>query len=385
MHNYKIKIPCKSTIRIPTMQNDSRIVLIIATFKMNANYMISVLKGKTDKVKAKLTSDPRKAFAGIAIGSTLSIAGASLIYGDIEQFNASIKNSINAGIRSAMLYLPEMMADNIYAVEALKEMATNVDKEVLAGAGILSAGALYHTIKDKGMSDTGASIYHAIIDSFENSNIDTKRAKRGILYAGVLAAIGAGMATSGCLDFGGDDSTTNYIPRPDSIEPTHIEPETPVDVATPETVVVPVETPWYVERVGFDDAQVGTYSTLFDSDVDAVKTSMSGGSYDLFDTQTTQHILTHQEWDPSQIALCNDFSPDQYKALVDDYGSMKSLTMETYDLDGDGTMDKVAIHYVGSGGDEGNILEFETDIYTYDGGKIANAGPSFYIREHLKL
>ncbi len=328
-------------------------------FKMNADDMISVLKGKISEI------DPRKAFTGVALGTTLSLAGAALIYGDLEQFNESIKNTMNAGVRSASLYVHDMISDNIYSIESLKAIATNVDNEVLAGAGMLSAGALYHTIKKNGISDTGASIYHAIVDSIETLGIDKKRAKRGLLYTGILAVIGTSMATSGCLDFGGDDTvvttSTDNIPTPEPIEPTPVETETQVETNIIEPVAEQVETPWYVDQYGFEDADVGIHSTLFD-DVYAVKSSAYGdGNYNLYSIENSESILKHQEFTPSNLRLDLDLSSDQYRALNAQYGTMISATMETIDLDRDGTMDQVAIHYVGTGGDEGKVLEIKTD------------------------
>ena len=73
------------------------------------------------------------------------------------------------------------------------------------------------------------------------------------------------------------------------------------------------------------------------------------GNYNLFDTQTEGlHLLRHQEWTPSILRLDLELSSDQYRTLVDQYGDMKSVTMETIDLDQDGAMDKVAVMYVGS-------------------------------------
>ena len=327
---------------------------------MNADDMVSVLKGKMSNV------DIRKAFTGVALGTTLSLAGAALIYGDVEQFNESIKNTMNAGVRSASLYVPDMISDNIYAVESLKAIATNVDNEVLAGAGILSAGAFYNAIKKDGISDTCTSIYNTIVDSIETLGIDKKRAKRGLLYTGIIAAIGVSIATSGCLDFlSGDDThittNTDKIPSTDSIESIPHKTETQVDTNITESVVEPVEIPWYVDRTGFEDAQVGTYSTMLGDDVYGVKNIVDNGDgYNIYDIESSERILKHQEWTPSNLRLDLELS-DLYGDLVDMYGEMISATMETIDLNQDGKMDKVAIHYVGTGGDEGKVLEIKTD------------------------
>src|SRR5665648_560989 len=84
--------------------------------------------------------------------------------------------------------------------------------------------------------------------------------------------------TAGCIS---SDSVQTYqqadVPKevidaqPAQVVPVEVVPEPVVEV-----VAKPVEIPWYVGKAGFDDAQVGTYSTLFDTELDTVKTSISG-------------------------------------------------------------------------------------------------------------
>ena len=121
--------------------------------------------------------------------------------------------------------------------------------------------------------------------------------------------------------------------------------------ATHSTEVQPTQTQeqidnWWDDKPGFHDAEVGTYSTLFD-DISGVKTSsLDRLVYDLYDTETGQHILGHQEilnFDPY-----DDLQPEQARALEEQYGSVKSVVMEQADTDGDGALDKVAVRYEGS-------------------------------------
>ena len=150
---------------------------------------------------------------------------------------------------------------------------------------------------------------------------------------------------AGCTDTGGaNPETVKYTPPPQEVAVVE-------ETAAEEPVPEPTVKPWYVDRVGFEDAQVGTYSTLFNTSLNGVKTSMSGGSYDLFDTKTADYILNHREWNPSQLRLDLELSSDQYRTLIDQYGDMISVTMETIDLDQDGAMDKVAVKYVGTDGE----------------------------------
>ena len=161
--------------------------------------------------------------------------------------------------------------------------------------------------------------------------------------------------TAGCTDTGGaNPETPKYTTPPEEVA---VVEETEAKEPVPE----PVDTPWYAYM---KNAEVGTYSTMFGKDIYGVKnTASSGSSYDIYNLESSESILTlliHQEWNPSLLRLDLELSSDQYRTLIDQYGSMISVTMETIDLDQDGAMDKVAVKYVGTDG----FGEFETD---YDG------------------
>ena len=122
----------------------------------------------------------------------------------------------------------------------------------------------------------------------------------------------------------------------------------------PTATVVP-EAHWWDGKPGFHDAEVGTYSTLF-GDIDGVKTSsLDGLVYDIYDTESGQHILTSQEF--TSFDPYKDLQLDQARALEAEYGSAKLVVMEQADTDGYGALDKVAVRYEGNKG----TLEFEDD------------------------
>lgn len=419
MHNYKIKIPRKSTIRIPTMQNDSRIVLIIATFKMNANDMISVLKGKTDKVKTKLTFNPKKSVTAGFVGLGFAGLGYSVIAND----HNSIDNSLSSFTRALSLNSNDIAGHSLNNFQAVYD-------------SVKDSGASLSMITDDGLSGLKTSLGLACagvigevyptsdepvtkkpIDYGDGSNETTHKSgkSKAIVYLG-FAAIGLGLAgyyllkdgnfslgdtTTEISDVNVEDVTGTDLNAGESTDSKQIyqnsdspsdngvsvddasavsTSETPDVEVIPEPIIEPItepaETPWYVDKYGFEDADVGTYSNMFGEDIYAVKdTSLSGLSYNLFDTQTAQHILTHQEWTPSMIALHNELSPDQYKDLVAQYGDMESLTMETIDNDPTNAgMDKVAIHYEGSK----DSCDFITDV---DG----THGVIYYIKKGMYL
>ncbi len=178
---------------------------------------------------------------------------------------------------------------------------------------------------------------------------------------------------AGCTDTGGaNPSTTTYTPPPEEVP---VVEETAATEPIPEPE--PVETHWYDGRSNY---VYGVHDTDLYGTVEGAKNieSISDGFYTIsYDSKNL--ILIHQDYTPSNIALHNELSPDQYKALVSEYGSMRHLTMETIDLDQDGAMDKVAVKYVGSDG----VLEFETNPMRRADGSLANVGVQSYLGEYL--
>ena len=112
---------------------------------------------------------------------------------------------------------------------------------------------------------------------------------------------------------------------------------------------------------------------MLGDDVYGVKNIVDNSdSYNIYDFESSERFLKHQEWNPSQLRLDLELSSDQYRTLIDQYGSMISVTMETIDLDQDGAMDKVAVKYVGS------ESEF-TYEHEYPGGSV-----SWYIERFIE-
>lgn len=169
---------------------------------------------------------------------------------------------------------------------------------------------------------------------------------------------------AGCIS--SDSSSQTTYPQanvPEEVIDTQSVEVAPVDnvqvVAKP-VVEVPVEPNWWDSKAGWSDAQVGTYSTLFDTDVEAVKNIISDSqSYDLFDTKTEAHILSHQELGASDLNLERELQPEQYKELVAEYGRPVHITMEMIDDDPTRAgMDHVAVKYVGDKGERTIFHEY---------------------------
>ncbi|MCK5660206.1 MAG: hypothetical protein KAH86_02530 [Methanosarcinales archaeon] len=147
--------------------------------------------------------------------------------------------------------------------------------------------------------------------------------------------------------------------------------ETPpkVEVPVEEAEPAPVETHWWDSKSGFEP---GSYTTTMFGDIDAVKDMISDSqSYNLFDVETEAHILTHLEYDASQLNLERELQPAQYRQLVEEYGRPVHVTMETIDTDGGG-MDKVAVRYEGGKG-----------VWTEEFNYFKAASLKSYIQAHL--
>lgn len=298
MQNHKIKIPRKSTIRIPTMQNDSRIVLIIATFKMNADNVISVLKGTKDKVKTKLTSNPRKSVTAGFVG--LGFAGRG--YSVISNNHNSIDNSLASFTRALSFNSNEIISHSLNNFQAIYDSVKDsgaslsmISEDGLSGLktslGLACAGVVKAVVPPADINKNKEPSYVEL--ESENHESETHKSGKGkaILFLG-LATVGASLyayqALTGdtpVVDQEISGSNPSYpqsdapVTAPETVsEPvTASVPETSVEVEVPisepviEPVAEPVETPWYVDRTGFENTEVGTYSTLFDEDVYAVK------------------------------------------------------------------------------------------------------------------
>ena len=391
------------------MQSNSRIVVIIAAFKMNANEIVSVLKGKTDKVKTKLSSDPRKSVTAGFVG--LGFAG--LGYSVISDNHNSIDNSLASFIRALSFNSNEIIShslNNFQTVyDSVKDSGASlsmISEDGLSGLktslGLACAGVVKAV--DPPVDGNIKKETNPVYPDIDDHESETHKSSKGkaVVYLG-LATIGLGLVgvyylTDSNFSLNGANSEVQSInaeevtssntiyqntekPPVDDITAKDVSTtsttETSTDDVTSETnvepITEPVETPWYAHM---KNAEVGTYSTLLGDDVYAVKNVvLDGSSYDLFDIQTEQHILTHQEFTPSNLRLDLELSSDQYRDLTELYGTMISATMETIDLDGAG-MDKVAVHYVGTGGDEGKVLDFEMDY-------IKNQDVVSYLYLHL--
>ncbi|MCG7849966.1 MAG: hypothetical protein MIO93_12425 [ANME-2 cluster archaeon] len=154
------------------------------------------------------------------------------------------------------------------------------------------------------------------------------------------------LLSAGCTDMGGgsvESPTQDSTPKAESTQE-------PIPIDTP---VEPQHL--YDINPGYEKIVLEADENLFGIKIEGstVERDFSGWETVYNDNEDT--IFQRETYTPQNFNLYSELQPEQARALVDQYGSMKSVVMEQADTDGDGALDKVAVRYVGSKG----TLEFE--------------------------
>ena len=173
------------------------------------------------------------------------------------------------------------------------------------------------------------------------------------------------LLTAGCTDTGGaNPETTTYTPPPE---------EVPVveETAAAEPVPEPAETHWYDDRPDYNPAVIDANDNLFGVEIDGIKYDHGASGYTFYNEN--QDKIFEKSIFIGDMGLEYKLSSDQYRTLIDQYGSMISVTMETIDLDQDGAMDKVAVKYVGTDG------EWTEEFNYHDSASLRS-----YIEKHIE-
>ena len=152
---------------------------------------------------------------------------------------------------------------------------------------------------------------------------------------------------AGCID--------NEVSGAPVNTPAPVSTEIVTATAIPEPTEVPVSN-WWDTKPDYTPAKIPANENLFGVEIEGIKYDKSASVYSMFDENQNQ-IFTRFSYTPSNLDLALRLQPEQYSALIDQYGYMESVTMEQIDDDRDGKFDRVAVKYVG---DEG-VLEFETE------------------------
>ena len=328
---------------------------------MNANDMVSVLKGTADvavnKVKSVIDNDPRKAATYGLLGAVTATVTHSLITGDTDTVHDNMQNAAGAVSRMAYLHLPEaMMATGI-----LKDAATTVGyQELIKDSGIVMGGFA-------GL--IGTKDFYRTLDPVS---------KKILLTGGITALV---LFLSGCVD----KSSSNPIPA-ETDTPDSTPDATPTAEATEEPTVEPIQEPtatatqethWYDGRPHYIPTVIKADENLFGIEIEGIKYDKNDViGYQMFD-ENENIIFKHSNC--LNFDLYSELQLEQARALEAEYGSMVSITMEQVDTDGNGKLDRVAVRYEGSKG----VLEFETDIMKNANGRILNVGPGSYISAHM--
>ncbi len=292
---------------------------------MNANDIVSVLKGSADvavnKVKSVIDNDPRKAATYGLLGAVTATVTHSLITGDTDTVHDNMQNAAGAVSRMAYLHLPEaMMATGI-----LKDAATTVGyQELIKDSGIVMGGFA-------GL--IGTKDFYRTLDPVS---------KKVLLTGGITALV---LFLSGCVDRSGSNPIPAETDTPDHTEKPTVEPTAkPTQEPTAEPTATQ-ETHWYDDRPHYNPTVIKADENLFGIEIEGIKYDKNDViGYQMFD-ENENIIFKHSNC--PNFDLYGEIWPDQARALEAEYGSMVSLTMEQIDTDGGG-MDKVAVQYVGS-------------------------------------
>ncbi|MCK4808184.1 MAG: hypothetical protein KAS90_01040 [Candidatus Aenigmarchaeota archaeon] len=330
---------------------------------MNANDMVSVLKGTADvavnKVKSVIDNDPRKAATYGLLGAGAVTVAHSLITGDAEQISDAFSSAGNAISRTVSLYTPEIIEKTVFATDFLGNTVSDVDyQEIVKDSGVLAGSGI--VLK---------SVYDEVKDNYSVLEPSQKRKlKQGISLLLVAGAISA----SGCL--GGSTST--------GVDPVN-DPVIPAEKDTPDHTEKPTAEPTAIESQHLYDLNPGyvkivleANENLFDIKIEGSMVDGDKAGWETIRDDDKNIIFNRETYNPRNFDLYGELQPGQARALEEQHGSMVSLTMEQIDTDGGG-MDKVAVQYVGSKGTWTDTFHFDkrADIEDYI---IAHISPEIY-------
>jgi len=296
---------------------------------MNADDMVSVLKGKADtavnKVKSVIDKDPRKAATYGLLGAGAVTVAHSLITGDAEQISDAFGNAANAISRTLSLYMPEIVEKTVFATDFLGNTVSAIDyQEIVKDSGVLAgSGIVLKSVYDE-VKDTYSVLEHS----------QKRKLKQGIsllLVAGVISA-------SGCL---GGSTSTGTDPVNDPVIP--VETDTPdstpdaTPTAEPTQEPTPIETPvesqhlYDINPNTFDYIKIDRNDNLFGIEIEGSKVFDSISGWETVYNDDKDQIFKRETYTPHNFDLYSELQPEQARALEAEYGQLVSLKMEQID------------------------------------------------------
>ena len=140
--------------------------------------------------------------------------------------------------------------------------------------------------------------------------------------------------------------------------------ESPIPHKTAEPTEYPTPTDTPIESQHLYDINPDKFShivleadeNLFGIKIEGSLIERDFGGWETIYNDNENRIFQRETYTPANFDLYSELQPEQACALVDQYGSMKSVVMEQADTDGDGALDTVAVRYVGS-----KVWMFEDD------------------------
>ena len=365
---------------------------------------LPIIDGNTEKtveniysrVKHEISLHPKASIAGL-----LTVAGLTKAISFLQTKNPDDLGSISqAGSRVFQLYSPEIISNSMDAFDSVaKGLYESGASQILKDEGI-SGLKNYIPLACAGIIQ-GAEGYGKKEKTVTRKEVDFNKEKEdkhghGRLYVGGVLFLGCIGGTLIYLSNIGE--STGTPPQSTGIDPVSdpiIPVETDAPVHAPEATATaeltqeptPTETPVETQHLydlnpsTFDYIKIEADDNLFGIEIEGSKVFDSISGWESIYDDDENRIFQRETYTPRNFDLYSELQPGQARALEAEYGSMVSVKMEQIDTDGNGELDKVAVQFVGSKG----TLEFETEIYTYGEGTIANVGPAFYIRKHLNL
>ena len=159
------------------------------------------------------------------------------------------------------------------------------------------------------------------------------------------------LLSAGCTDTGGGSVQS---PTPDS-------PYTTKPTQEPTPTAEPIATePLHLYDInpGYEKIVLEANENLFGIKIEGSLIERDFGGWETIYNDNENRIFQRETYTPANFDLYSELQPEQARALVDQYGSMKSVVMEQADTDGDGALDTVAVRYVGSKDEKTVIMDY---------------------------
>jgi RNAse (barnase) inhibitor barstar len=145
--------------------------------------------------------------------------------------------------------------------------------------------------------------------------------------------------------------------------PEHTQEQTPV---TTQTLIKPVETPWWDDKTNYHYGVIEPENNLFEVKISGVIVDEDfTNNYKVYN-ELQREIFIHQEYGPDDLDTIEVL-------LIEQYGSPVIITFEKFDSNNDNRLDVVAVKYEG-----------ENESWTEEFNYLKSANINNYLQAHLE-